>query len=670
MAISITSLTPTKNEIDVGINSNIELTITSDDKDLDISTIEFYINTISIQVSAYYGVTNKIVDITFFSKKKIKYNTRRYGEEDVRYGQQDIFPSNFRYGQRYTCRIVIEDVDGNSFEENFSFVVEEGIFFNSSPATYYYSQQTQLLANYTPSWSRSRYDKFSNFQQIVNPTGTYIEEFENLLYKQAASYYLQTANINELATLYGIELGGDFEFDNITLDDGTKLQVPPEVYGIKEITKYDILSEFKNDIKNFYYDKLPTRLDETKINLTSEILHTGTIDSNEVELDTKLEREGSIYVSIENRNNFTIIKNDDIRFFYCRITGVSREDKKQIEDIIIISNENYPTVKLWSKITSVQFLNVGNDTGNFTVRYNRPIDSLKPDFYKNVNTEDDQKSVFWKLDSNIRGSILQQYAFIDIESVDIIARKAQKDLLIEYELFDVDNSSNINLVTIDTDQYNNFIYGINDDYLYIFDKRQEYPTVIKNIHESNGQSDFVLDIEDIQLGIGDSGREIGIYGVQKTANKTLTQYRIKVEKPDETIEYLLEDGTFTTDKNKGIIVANTRDVNYITQPFNYNLVQTGDYIFTLDSIYRDGSRFIDSKIIRVPKKAALVKYKLERLLAGETVVNMFIDYDQQLKIYDSNSEVHILKFAKDNMLIDYENSFAYFNENYDKIGVE
>ena len=197
MSIIISSLSPAKNETDVSVTSDILLTLQSDDNPLDVYSVKFYINDIQVQVSSYYGVDENEVNIGFYSKRRIKYNTRRYGQEGVRYGQKDIYPSVFQYGYGYVCRAEIEDTEGNIFSENFSFTIEEGIFYNNNASSFFYFPQTQALANYTPEWARSRFDKYSNFQQFANAPAKFLQQIEDSLFNQSSSYYVQTSNLNE-----------------------------------------------------------------------------------------------------------------------------------------------------------------------------------------------------------------------------------------------------------------------------------------------------------------------------------------------------------------------------------------------------------------------------------------------------------------------------------------
>lgn len=671
MAISISSLSPLKNQLNVPVNSDIEITLTSDAADLDVYSTKLFINGVEVQPSAYYGGSNTEVNVAFYAKKRIKYATRRYGQDEVRYGKRDIYPSIFQYGYRYVCTVEIEDKAGNKFSENFSFVIEDGIFYSLNAPTSFYYPQTQAFANYTPEWARSRYDKYSNFQQLINPSCRFMQEMQDSLYAQTSSYYVQTSNLNELATLYKVELGGDFEFQTIVLDDGTRLQIPPEVSTIKDITKYEPNAEYTNDIKDFYYNKLPSRLDETKIKIDTLLIYPKTLATEKkIILNKTLIREGKFCLLIEDSKQFTQLINNDFRFVYCRVTGISRENKRQVEDILIIDNDTYYSTKLWKEIESVQFVNLPEESNlHFSLDHARIPGSYIPDSFLDVSISDTEKSSFWKLGETLNGSILQQWVLLEVDPDDIISSLGQKDLIKEFELMDIDGVTNLNLLEVDVDKFSNWLYGIDQNYFYIFDKREAYSDIVKMMPEINGTADFILNIDADELGRGDSGKTIGINCIQKSPTKELAQFRLSITRPDSTVEYIMENNDISTDKLTSYNVVKSNTFQYIGSTLFYDLDIPGDYLVKLESVYRDGSTGIDAKIIRIHKKVALAKYKLERIFGDASIVRMFVDFDHQIKILDSNNELHTIRFARDNMLIDYSNSILYFSEEYDEVEV-
>lgn len=674
MTISITSLSPTKGQDNVSVNSDIEVSITSDVYDLDLDTIRFFINGIEVSVSSYYGLDKKIIDTVFYSRRLIRYGTgRNYGETDLTYGQRDILSSILCYGSVYSCSISVQDIEGNVFEENFSFTVEDGIFYNSIVSDYFYFNQTQSMANYTPEWARARYDKHSNFQQMINPVCSFMEEIEAFLFQQKANYYVQSANLNELATLHKIELGRDYDFKTIVLDDGNSLQVPPDITALSGVTKFYPVVEYDNDLKSFYYNKIPSRLDLSKENVSSlDIVPERDIVGGKLYLNYDMEREGDITFLIKEGEPFSQVINEEYQFLTCRIEGESRERKRQFEDIIFIDDDNYKSKKLWKRIDSIQFLNiVGEAHGRFSIRYNKRYDEgFVLDSVKHVSVDGSEKGTFWKKAETTYGSVLQQWVLLDVDPGVIATTGAKKDIVAEHELLDIDNQTNLNLVDLDFDHFSNFFYGIDNNYLYLFDKREEYSSLANRLPSNNGVSDFVLEIVDDGLGREDTTKEVEISAVQKLVGKEIVNYRISIEKPDGSLEYLLLDGSTTTDLNDGIIRNVSPEIQIKTRLISYSLTDLGDYLIRLRTNYRSGEQEEDMKIIRLRKKSALAKYKLEKFLQEETVEAMFIDFDQQVKIYDSAQRLHTVSFARDNALVDYANGTLYFNESYDQVEVE
>ena len=674
MAISITNLSPAKNATDVHINSDILITLESDSTSLDISSVLLKINGIEVKSSAYYGSSKNIINVSFFAKHKIKYNTRRYHANNTdgpRYGQRDIYPSIFEYGYKYVCTIEVKDIDGLCFSENFSFTVEEGVFFSNNANTSYYYPQTQATANYTPEWAKARYDKYSNFQQFINPSMKYMEKIEHYLNQQMQSYFVQTNDLNELSTLYKIELGDDYSFSTTVLDDGTSLQIPPDISAFKGITKFYPSSEFNNDIESFYYNKLPDRIDETKRKINSlEIIPETEMTGELFILNKILEREGTINIKITEAKNTVRVYQNKIEYVTCRIKGLSRENKKQIEDIKILGNENYTTRKLWKRIDTIQFLDLlPNIYFKFSIDHALGQDEYIEDIFPYVTFDDYKKTVYWKLNQTIFGSILQKWVTLGNDYGSIVSSQNELDIISESELVDVDGVTNLILDSITSDKYTQYIYGTDGSYIYIFNKLEEYPKIIKELEKTESPI-MVMDLDAKDLGRGNSTKKISLKCLQKDISKTLAYYRLTIKKPDGTVLYIKEDSTITLDPSnaENIIYGNT-EMQYVSPVIFIDLDIPGDYLITLESVCRDGTITKDTKITRINTKKALAKYKLEKILGTATIVRFFIDFDQRLKILDSNNEFHTLRWVKDNMLIDYNNAIVYFNEDYTEVEI-
>lgn len=680
MAITLTSLYPSKNAVGIPVDANIEVRLESDAAELDVKSVQFFINDIEVKPSSRYSVDigygqdkNKI-DLTFFARRRIKFANERYGAIDTRYGKLDIYPSNFLYGLRYVCRVVVKDVNGVEFSDHFAFTIEDGIFYNQSAEDYFYSSNTQELANYLPDWAKARYDKFSNFQQMVNPAGVFLEEIDNKIQYDLSNSFVQTANYNELSTLYKVEMGASYDFKTTILDDGTSLQVPPDVAGKLNISILYPNAEFSNDIKAVYYNKLPTRIETEREKLGDNVIISKfAIDVNRINLTDDLRRFGTVCLKMEDGNKFSKIDaiTGDLSILVARVKGVSPQNVEQQEDIIIIDNDHYFTKKRWKRIDSLQFINIPDDSNiHCTLQYLQDPTGYVLDTFRYTGTDGSTKTTYWKLDTSDYGSVLSQNVFVATEVDDIISSLGQKTPVIEYELLDVDGQTNLELLAVAPDLFSNFLYGIDEDYLYVFDKREPYTNVIEYLPRNAGDPDFVLDLATDSLGRGDSVKIVEIAGIQKLIGKQMVKYRLSVRFPDGTTRYIKTDGTLTLNKNEAIAAIGRNERQVFTKSIDVELPDLGDYVFFAEASYADGSSSIDAKIARLMSKPAMSKYKLYRSLLGNSPVNLVRDFDGQLKILDETGLLHTLYLCKDNMLVDYENSVLYFNQKYDEITVD
>lgn len=677
MAIWVNSLSPAKNAPSVAVDSEVFIDIEGD-YNLDVQSVRFFINGTEVKPSSKYSIqtgllNRKRIEVTFFPRRRIKYVNERYGAGDTRYGKLDIFPSNFWYGSLYACRIEITDVEGNVFSDSFSFTIEDGTFFSQDIDRYYYSTNTQGLANYMPTWAKGRYDKYSNFQQILNPAGLVLEDIDKKIQGDLSNYFLQTANYNELSLLHQVKVGGDFEFKTVILDDGTSLNVPPEAVAKSGITNFYPMAEFTNSVKDFYYTKLADRIDETKVSLESNIIKAKSpAQFNKEPVSKKLERFGTVCINIEDGKSFAELDNtgSELSILVCRITGLSIHKQKQVEELSIIDNDNYFTKKRWRQIDSIQFINIPNGSDvNYTLQYFEEPGSYKSDAFRHTDADGTTKPAYWSLTSNDYGTVLTEHVLLKEAVDDVIATLGQKTEVQEYELMDVDGQTHLDLRDIASDRFSNLLYGVDDEYLYVFDKREEYPTIVQDLPKNTGETQFVIDVFADELARQGASKVVELAGIQLVVGKQVNRYVFSMRKPDGTELYIKEDGTTTTDQAEATVYVPTDEFQVKTKPITLDLVDVGDYLMRISVQYLDGSSDIDAKIVRIKTKAALVKYKMYRLLFGSPVKNIIHDYDGDIKVYDEAGYLHSLRLVKDNMLIDYENGQVFFNEGYDEVNI-
>lgn len=678
--ITITSLTPGKNSTDVSINQDIEIRVSADFK-LDPRNVSFKLNEIDVIAnvfSIYNGATEYDLVITLYARKRIKFGDEyRYGQSDIRYGMRDIHPSVLQYGSRYVCSFLIWGSNNLGQREeaadSFVFSTEEGIFYNSKPATYFYSDHTQSMANKLPEWSRARFDKYSNFQQLLNPIGEYLEKSQTLADKMYQGSLIQTVDLKELPFLYKYELDKNFEFQNFFNQDGSTFFIQPEISGIQGITRFDLFTTEENTLKSLYYSRIPTRINTKQVYVSSNTIVSKTAITNLLfPVNKRLEREGSFVLYCTNISTSIIRKSPvTIAFLKCQIKGTSIFDKKQEEEIVLYNEKYLFTKKLWKKIDSVQFFNVENADATFKLLHFPEADKMSTDMKRMILPDGNADSIIWSFENRNDMTVVQKRRTLGESGIQVLKNAGATEVVSEMAVFDIDNTTPLKLTDIAVDYTTDKIYGVDNSYLYIFDKREPYPEALKRIPGDNGTSDLVFSIVQDGTSLDEDGqKEIQVNCIHTAPGKKIIKYRIKITKPDNSVVYLLRDSSTTSDPNNSSIYV--KQVGFtlenISNRFTANMV--GEYFFELEVMYQGGTVSKDYAFVYLPKISAIVKYKLERILNDSVPVSLFLDFDQEIKIHTDKSMLHSVVFHKDGILIDYVNKVLYSSEEYTSIDVE
>lgn len=677
--INFNSIYPTKNQNNVGVNEDIKINVSADFK-LDPRNVIFKIHGVEIIpeiYSVYHGNSTSELNITLYSKRRVKYATdRKYGQENFRYGMRDVYPSMLNYGSRYVVEVIVfgENPSGEREEgrEMFAFTTEEGVFKNPSPPEYFYSTMTQAMGNYFPEWSKTRYDKFSNVQQLLNPLGEYLEQTSDFLSKQKSNTFIQTCNLNELSVLHRIELGGDYPIKSIVAESGESYFVQPEIRAIDGITEFDLFAEPENSFQSFYYNKLPTRIDnEREVVQEDIIIENLELGALKKEINYELENPRELYLFISKLNTSIIREGRSVRLLKIRIEGTDQYGEKATEDVVTIKDRPIQTETEWKTIHSVELLHARDEKVEVSIYKIPPIKSVLSDFKREITSEDALEKVFWGMNNRGNGSVLEKRAERGGNVFEILRDSGITDVLQEFHLVDIDNSTPLALIDFTVDPFSNLIYGIDENFLYLFDKREQYTHLAKKLRGNNGSADLSIELEDDQMGLDENGqKEVLFKCVHKNIGKTIVKYRVMLHKPNGEVLYLKPDGTVTSDKSRGIIPVNQNDISVPTRQYSIVLDDFGDYLLELEALYRGGATSLDQQIIRIGKKPALIKYKLERVLDDAIPLSINRFKDQKIKIYDSKNVLNSLILRKDGVMINYDDKILYFIEDYDSVEVE
>lgn len=677
--ITITSITPAKNSTNISVNQDLEIRISADFK-LDPRNVSFALNNVDIVpnvFSIYLGATDHELIITLYTRKRIKYgDTYRYGQENLRYGMRDIFPSMLEYASRYICSFKVWGTNNSGVEESISdsfvFNTEEGIYYNNNPATYFYSDLTQSMANKLPEWSKARYDKYSNFQQLLNPIGEKLEQTQELIDKVYQANNIQTTDLKELPYLYKYELSKDYEFQSFFNQDGTTFYVQPDISGIQGITRFDLFADQENNLKSLYYNKIPTRIDTKQLYISDNVLVYETLAKElKIDLDVKLIREGSLGIYCSGVRT-SISKNYDEtqQFLKCRLYGTSLYNTDQEEDIIIYNERFLYSRKMWKSLEGIEFFNLKDQDVVFKILHFPIPGYSKTDVKRMISVDGSIDRCIWSYDNRNDQTILQKNRTIGNTIIDVLHFAGQTELVSEMGIKDIDNITPLELKDLVVDHNSNYVYGIDNNYLYIFDKREPYPKKLKKMSSESSDADFVLGLETDDLYLeADGTKELSLRCIHRNPGKKILKYRLKVTKPDNTVEYILRNGT-TTDPNAASVFVKQDTLLLSDILHNYVITQSGEYIFELETMYIGGKYSKDQVFYYMKDICAIAKYKLARILNDSEPVSIFIDTDNEVKIFTNKSVLHTIIFHKDGIMIDYLNKIIYSFEKYTSIDVD
>jgi hypothetical protein len=677
--INVVSISPAKNTTNFNVNEDIQIRVEAA-YPLDPRNVRFLINEVELPIncfSVYNGGTSYELDITLYTKRRIKYqNEARYGQDGQRYGMRDDNPSILEYGSRYVCEFNVWANDDQGVEQTvtdrFVFTTEEGIFLNDNPPEYYYSEATQGISNYMPEWSKARSDKFSNAQQMLNPLGDKLEKMQKFVVKQKLNSFIQTTELNQLSRMFRVELDKDMEIKSSLNEDGSLFYVQPEISAIQNITRFDLFTSENNNLEGSYYNTLPTRIGTEKSRIEESVI-AGPIEATQIKevLDAELEREGSVCLRVQGLSS-SIYKTErgTIVFLKCRIKGESLFGREQQEDIPLFDGRPVFSRNLYRKIDSIQFFNLYSEKITYTLSLFREPLSLIQDSFNYTTTEDDSERIFWEAEKRNNKTILKKKITLGDTAGRLLRNAGRTVEVQETELLDIDNESSLDLIDVAPDLFEDRLYAVDSEYLYVYDKREEYPTVLKQISGDNGLADFVIDLDSDELGLDENGeKEIAVKCIHRKPGKVIVRYRLSMKKPDGTCIFAIKDGAFTSSQSEATIFTKQPDVTLADAGYTFILDQVGDYILELETMYRGGESSKDSKLVRILKSSALVKYKLDRILNEDVPFSLFFDSDHRLKILTTAGALHSLALRRDGVLVDYENKILYFSEDYSSVDV-
>lgn len=531
-----------------------------------------------------------------------------------------------------------------------------------------YSWITQRILNRIPSWSYARSNPTSVAQQLLSPLGEEIQKTTQALIEERMNIFLPTCNPSLLDHLYQAYLGQGFSFTSEETFDGQIKYTPPRVWAMINSVETEIAQAEFNDIETLYYFCLPTRIEGLNVtNLWSSVIPQTTVENIGSVTPNDMVLEGNLFVTLSGNSTWELRFKDTIYYSKIKITGVSRKGTEIEEVVPLRYNGTFKTRNQWKSVTSVYVSHL-DSTAVISLSclpfYEDPVLDV---YNVTVPNIDDERIRFFTLASETYGSVLEAKSF-GVANMDDV-RLGIDDIVLNYpiELLD-ENGANVNISNFVLLPNSNWLYAIDNDYLFVYDRGLPFPDV-SNLRDESSADTRMGVISD--KWIYKKNEEATVFTRQIDVSEIPTSNRWSILLPSGTEYRVGLDGSYWPISEDGWIKNIRYDEGVWEDQFvNFTLSEAGEYVITVDCIYEDesGQTTLSTKfMLYVPTIQPEVQLALPSELKNCT--NIFLDTDHNLWFYNGTSLLKA-KDYHDYFVVDYKRKDIWLVEDYSSIKVE
>lgn len=539
-----------------------------------------------------------------------------------------------------------------------------------------YSYLTQQLANYFPSWSKARNNNQSLAQQFFNPIGLELESLINNSKIGFRGHFINTASLEEIDIIYEARLDKDFVFQY----DTTDFNVPRLISPIITVTvndgdsPFDIYVAEDNDITNFWYKAIPQRIDVTDSGLTySDVLSATAIGaSGKIDTIETIYEPGKILITVAGGTSFVDEDNNPANI---KISGTNRQGAEDSEVIYFTHNTTEITNKQWKVIDSIESFNITPDTT--TVALN--VVGFNREYYLNereifVDPQKNIKQIFIE-PLEVSGKSYLKYTALIANAVEDIHTGIEDRYEIErINLLDSGDTDYTGVLDVVLQPDNDRIFVLTSDTLRIYDTRSEYIDGTRLAGISEDPKTFIA-IDNIS----EDWNTYSFRPERLSRNQAIIKYKWDLEKPDGSLITFIynqdlrtfEEQTYVSNTNINAWNLNpyeaTNPYEFQYNKLEYVFTSVGEYTFTLNTQYRDGTIDIDKKTIQFKTAPTLAEFDISNDITNP--VGIGFNSDNELCILDNVNAVHKIDLHHDLAMMDIDNKIVYTRDPYYNIDV-
>lgn len=534
---------------------------------------------------------------------------------------------------------------------------------------------TQRMANRFPPWAKVRKLSQSVGQQVLEPMGRDFEEgywWENY---NLGNIILNTSDINQIQSLYRLDLPSNFDFRTEDHADGRIYITPTSVRGMVDGSWVVVSQANDNSLEEFWYG-VPNRVTSTGESYSYFPVLTNTQVSELGNASTvNPSVPGRLWISLSNNGaSLKNYKGGTVRSSV-KLVGRDIHAKEVSEKIYFAFNGTIQTKIAWSEVQSVLTEYIDNSASVRIDWLNIAQNEILDPNGLHV-TRDREKLRFWNLSSQSYGSTLQHMVFSADNLVLVEEGEDSKHAEYEVELLD-SGGANIDGLSMCAWPKRRWLIVTDGSSLhfYIPDLRME---PVDLLAEATLESVVQVRLDKEWSYKGDT---ITLDFNMKRPFVRVLRTRWSVVKPDGTLVGIAPDGGEIAYGSSGWVNhpqgTTFKRTGFQGEYINYEITDNGRYVFYLESIITDilttegqmrPTTHVDVRVLHSAYDTAEASLSLPISVGTASVVG----FDSWMRpwVIDSNGTAHLLQFHHDVYLADFTNKALLVREDYTDLEVE
>jgi hypothetical protein len=525
------------------------------------------------------------------------------------------------------------------------------------------------MANSFPENSLVRMDTESIGQRLLHAIGTPFDTMGKALVEMEANQYVSTFNLDEIDTLYKVELPVDYTFSTIDEDPLNTHYNFPTARGlfINDTVSgwYSISGVNSNTVKEFWYETFPSRI---SLNSTVVSSHTLVASSDSTTFPKTTISDphipGKLTIDVIS-NNLQIINMDEkiLKRGIIIITGITRKDTEESETIIFPWGMKQKTLQEWKEIEKVEAYNfpsgvmIGVYSGDFS---NGPyLDAYNLHFSEYRNKID----TFWDVGTVGAVNTLDKIGYISDQWQQLVTGLDGKEVKRSWEILNTSGGS-INAVDLAVQPFSNRVWIVDaSNKLYCFDTTENMADDIDLIRDRDTGCHVKLDFEAKHVVYNEYIQFLPFY---ERPLQEIDKYRIWYQTPSGS-KYGLFQGEVVS-YSSDFWVTIEKVVRNLEPPRSVLANERGEWLFAIEVVFIDQTTQTYKALVTVDSKIALSQYNLSGVIPT-TADGIDFDSDQQMWI-KSGTSYYKINLHYDTMIVDYQNKVIYLREDYHTVEVD